>query len=94
MAIKLATEEELRNFNKQWQISLVATKLTMKEAQVLDIEEAQIVSRLDSNVKLVRDTTLGPFETIKMKGILSCCSSTASPKTWIRQNTNGSMESI
>ena len=70
MAIKLATEEELRNLNKQWQRSLVATKLTMKEVQVLDIEEAQIVSRLDSNVKLVRDTTLGPFETIKMKGIL------------------------
>ena len=44
MAIKLATEEELRNLNKQWQRSLVATKLTMKEAQVLDIEEAQIVS--------------------------------------------------
>ena len=44
MSIKLATEEELRNLNKQWQRSLVATKLTMKEAQVLDIEEAQIVS--------------------------------------------------
>ena len=70
MAIKLATEEELRNLNKQWQRSLVATKLTMKEVQVLDIEEAQIVSQLDSNVKLVRDTTLGPFETIEMKGIL------------------------
>ena len=70
MAIKLTTEEELRNLNKQWQRSLVATKLTMKEVQVLDIEEAQIVSQLDSNVKLVRDTTLGPFETIKMKGIL------------------------
>ena len=67
MAIKLATEEELRNLNKQWQRSLVATKLTMKEAQVLDIEEAQIVSQLDSNVNLVRDITLGPLETIKMK---------------------------
>ena len=44
MAIKLATEEELRTLNKQWQRSLVATKLTMNEAQVLDIEEAQIVS--------------------------------------------------
>ena len=44
MAIKLATEEELRNLNKQWQRSLVATKLTMKEVQVLDMEEAQIVS--------------------------------------------------
>ena len=42
----------------------------MKEAQVLDMEEAQIVSGLHSNIKLVRDTTLGPFETIEMKGIL------------------------
>ena len=44
MAIKLATGEELWNLNKQWQRSLVATKLTMKEVQVLDVEEAQIVS--------------------------------------------------
>ena len=43
MAIKLATKEELRNLNKQWQRSLVATKLTMMEVQVLDVEEAQIV---------------------------------------------------
>ena len=70
MAIKLAIEEKLKNLNKQWQRSLVATKLTMKEVQVLNTEEAQIVSRLDSNVKLVGDTILGPFETIKMKGIL------------------------
>ena len=70
MTIKLATEEQLRNLNKQWQRSLVAIKLTMKEAQVLDIEEAKIVSQLDSNVKLVRDTFLGPFETIETKGIL------------------------
>ena len=44
MAIKLATEEELRTLNKQWQRGLVATKLTMKEAQVLNMEEAQILS--------------------------------------------------
>ena len=70
MAIKLATEKELKTLNKQWQRSLVATKLTMKEAQVLDIEEVQIVSKLDSNVKLVKDTTVGPFETVEAKGIL------------------------
>ena len=32
MAIKLATEKELENLNKQWKRSLIATKLTMKEA--------------------------------------------------------------
>ena len=70
MAINLATEEELKTLNKQWQRSLVATKLTMKEAQILDTEEAQIVSKLDSNVKLVKDTTVGPFQTVEAKGIL------------------------
>ena len=70
MAIKLATEKELETLNKQWQRSLVATKLTMKEAQVLDMEEAQIISQLDSNVKFIRDTTLGPFETVETKGFL------------------------
>ena len=37
MAIKLATEKELETLNKQWQRSLVATTLTMKEVQVLDV---------------------------------------------------------
>ena len=44
MAIRLATEKELEMLNQQWQRSLVATKLTMKEAQVLDVEEAQMIS--------------------------------------------------
>ena len=70
MAIRLATEKELKNVNKQWQRSLVATKLTMKEVQILNIEEAQIVSKLDSDVKLVKDTNIGPFETVEAKGVL------------------------
>ena len=70
MAIKLATEKELKNLNKQWQRSLVATKLTMTEAQILNIEEAQIVSKLDSDVKLVIDMTIGPFGTVEAKGVL------------------------
>ena len=70
MAIKLATEKELKNLNKQWQRSLVATKLTMKEAQILNIAEAQIVSKLDSDVKLVKDMTIGPFGTVEAKGVL------------------------
>ena len=70
MPIRLATEKELKDLNKQWQRSLVATKLTMKEAQILNIEEAQIVSKLDSDVKLVKDMTIGPFETVEAKGVL------------------------
>ena len=70
MAIKLATRNELETLNKQWWRSLIATKLSMKGAQVMDVEEAQIVSQLDSNVKLARDIIVGPFETVEMKGIL------------------------
>ena len=70
MAIKLAMEEELKTLNKQWQRSLVAIKLTMKDGQVLNTEEAQIVSKLDSDVKLNKDMTLGPFGTVEAKGIL------------------------
>ena len=71
MAIKLATEEELKTLNRQWQRSLVATKLTIKDIlKILNIEEAQIVSNLDSNVKLVKDMTVGPFEIVEAKGIL------------------------
>ena len=70
MAIKLATEKELETLNKQWWRTLIATKLTVKEAQVLDVEEAQIVSRSDSDVKLIRDTIVGPFETVETEGIL------------------------
>ena len=50
MAIRLATAKELETLNKQWQRSFVATKLTMKKAQVLDVEETQIISQLDSDV--------------------------------------------
>ena len=70
MAIRLATEKELKNLNRQWQRSLAATKLTMKEVQILNVEEAQIVSKLDSDVKLVRDTTIGPSETVEAKEYL------------------------
>ena len=70
MAIRLATEKELKNLNKQWQRSLVATKLTRKEAQIVNNEETQIVSKLDSDVKLVKDMSIGPFETAEAKGVL------------------------
>ena len=36
----------------------------------MDVEETQIVSQLDSSVKLARDIIVGPFETVEMKGIL------------------------
>ena len=36
MVIKLATKKELESLNKQWRRSLIATKLTMKEAQLVN----------------------------------------------------------
>ena len=70
MAIKLATKKELENLNKQWKRSLVATKLTMKEAQLEGINDEQILSKIDNVLKLARDTTISPFGTVEVKGIM------------------------
>ena len=70
MAIELATKKELENLNKQWERSLIVSKLTMKEAQIVNHEDAQIVSKIDSIVKLARDTTIIPFGTTEVKGVI------------------------
>ena len=70
MAINLATKMELENLNKQWNSSLIATKLAMKEAQLVNQEDAHIVSQIDNVVKVTKDTTMRPFETIKIKGVV------------------------
>ena len=68
--IKLATKKELENLNKQWKRSLIVTKLTMKEEQIVNQEDAQIVSKIDSIVKIARDTTIIPFGTTEVKGVI------------------------
>ena len=70
MAIKLATRKELENLNKQWKRSLIATKLTMKGAQLVNQEDTQIVSQVESIVKTIRDTTIMPFGTIHVKCVV------------------------
>ena len=70
MAIKLAAKRELENLNKQWKRSLVVTKLTMKEAQIVDVNDEQITSKIDNIMKLAKDTIIGPFGTIEVKGII------------------------
>ena len=70
MATKLATKMELENLNKQWNRSLIATKLTMEEAQLVNQEDAQIVFQIYSIVKTTKDTTITPFGTIKVKGVI------------------------
>ena len=66
MAIKLATEKELENLNKQWKRSLVVTKLTMKEAQLVGINYEQILSKIGNILKPARDITISPFGTIEL----------------------------
>ena len=70
MAIKLATKKELESLNKQWKRNLIATKLTMKEAWLVNQEDAHIVSMVDSIVKIARDTTTIPFGTTEVKGVI------------------------
>ena len=70
MAIKLATKGELESLNKQWKRSLVATKLTMKEAQIVSVNDKQIISKIDNALKIAKDTTIDLFGTIEVKGII------------------------
>ena len=70
MAIKLATKKELENLNKQWKRSLVVTKLTKKETQLVGINDEQILSKIDNALKLFRDTTISPFWTVEVKDIM------------------------
>ena len=70
MAIKLATKKELESLNKQWKRSLMATKLTMKEAQIVGVDDKQITSKIDNILKLANDITIDPFVTIEVKGII------------------------
>ena len=70
IAIKMAMKKELENLNKQWKRSLVATKLTMKDAQVVNLEDAQIVSKIDNVLKIVNDVTVVPFGTMEVRGVI------------------------
>ena len=70
MAIKLTTKKELENLNKQWKRSLLATKLTMKEAQIVNMDDIQIILKIDNVLKIAKDTTVVPFGTIEVKGAI------------------------
>ena len=46
------------------------TKLTMKEAQLVNQEDAQIAAKVGSIAKIARDTTIIPFGTTEVKGVI------------------------
>ena len=48
----------------------MVTQLTMKEAQIVGVNDEQIISKIDNVLKLARDTTISLFETIEVKGII------------------------
>ena len=70
IAIKLAIKKELENLNKQWKRSFIVTKLTMKEAWLVNQEDVQIVSKIDNIVKIARDTAIIPFATAEVKSVI------------------------
>ena len=70
MVIKLGTKKELESLSKQWKSSLIVTKLTMKETQIVNQEDVQIVSKIDSIVKIARDTTIVSFGTAEVKSVI------------------------
>ena len=48
----------------------MATKLTMKEAQIVSIDDKQIISKIDNILRIAKDTTVDPFGTIEVKGVI------------------------
>ena len=70
MAIKFATKKELENLNKQWKRSMVVTKLTMNKAQIVNVDDKQIISKIDNVLKIAKDTTVVPFGMIEVKGVI------------------------
>ena len=48
----------------------MVTKLTIKEAQIVGVNDKQIISKINNVLKLARDTTISPFGTIEVKGII------------------------
>ena len=65
MAIKLATKTNLRISISNGREAQLLRDWSMKEMQVVDVEEVQIVLQLDSSVKLAKDIIVGPFETVE-----------------------------
>ena len=49
---------------------MIATKLTMKEAQLVSLEDTQIVSKIDGILKIPKNTTIASFGTVEVKGII------------------------
>ena len=46
------------------------TKLAIKEVQLVNHEDLQIVSQLTNVVKIIKDATIAPFGTIKIKVVI------------------------
>ena len=42
----------------------------MKEAQVVNVDDKQIISKIDNVLKIAKDTTIDPFGIIEVKGIM------------------------
>ena len=71
MVIKLASKRELESLNKQWKRGLVVTKLTMKEAQIVSVDDKQIISKIENILKIAKDITIDPFGMIEVKGVIN-----------------------
>ena len=48
----------------------MATKLTMKEAQIVSVDDKQIISKIDNVLKITKDTPIDPFKMIEVKGVI------------------------
>ena len=75
-AIELMTESELSKISTQWTRGYVCTKMAMKSLSIERGEENKggtdqkfSLEQVRGNIKLTKRVEIGPFETVKVKGL-------------------------
>ena len=67
MLIKLATQEELGKLSHCWKRGAVPTGIAMHEVQLA--HKVSLINQINNDVKLTKNVTIKPLETIELTGI-------------------------
>ena len=48
----------------------MATKLAMKETQIVSVDDKHIISKIDNVLKIAKDTSIDPFGMVEVIGVI------------------------
>ena len=66
MILESATKEELDKLSKQWKCGVVNQKVISQQMKINN----DVIKHVEGGVKLGRNITIGPLETLKTKGVM------------------------